>query len=484
MTLAAVLRARFALLVTGRVGLLLISILVMAILTRHLGPTGFGHYRAAVAYLGLIVLLLDLGLGSIFVREISREGADQARIISNALALRLVVAVFAMLFAVILAQVLGFDEAAKRGIAAGSVGFVAYSVHLMLFGLFQQKLRQLGVVIAEIGGGAILLAAVVSLSKLGAEPVWFVAALGFSYLCTLSGTLYYARRLVRFGLRTELRQWSHLATAALPVAGMSILTVTAYRADSVLLALLNGPEAVGLYGVPLKVFESLMGIVILFVGLFAPLMARSAKAAPAEFSALLGSGLGVMCMGAAGAAVGLNAVAPELIALLAGPEFAAAEPILRLLMLLAVAHGLTLFLREAATALYIQKRLLPGYAAGLVVALLGYFVLIPRYSGVGAATALIISEMLVLSYALAVVVKASPERASLRLPVLAALCGAGAGAVLYAIHLAGWNVVGRVGASIAVYVLLLLVTRAIKISDVLAVAREVGGLPKPERSGP
>lgn len=483
MKLAAILSARFALLVAGRIGLLLISIVVMALLTRHLGPEGFGHYRAAVAYLGLVVLLLDLGLSSIFVREISRAGAEQAKIIGNALTLRLVIAVAAMTFAVGLALVLPFDVSAQLGILAGSVGFVAYSFHLLLFGLFQQKLRQHGVVIAEIAGGGILLAAVVLFIRAGAEPLWFVASLAFSYFCTLCITLLYARRLVRFGLQVDLSEWSRLARAALPVAGMSLLTVVAFRADSVLLALLSGPEAVGLYGVPIKVFESLMGIVILFVGLFAPLMARTANVAPAEFSALLGHGLGLMCVGTVGVAIALNAIAPELVALLAGPEFAAAEIVLRLLLLLAVAHGLTMFLREAATALYIQKRLLPGYSIGLAIALAGYVFLIPRFSGAGAAVALLISEAVVLAYALTVVCRASSVRTNLRIPALAAACGVGAALVLFAAHQAGWGALGRVGASLAAYAALLIATRTVKPADIVAIVREFGGVPRAERSG-
>lgn len=86
----------------GRVVLLLLALVTTALLTRLLGPSGFGHYRAAVAYLALVISLADLGLASLFVREISRQGADQARVIASALGLRLVIAGSAVLLAAVL----------------------------------------------------------------------------------------------------------------------------------------------------------------------------------------------------------------------------------------------------------------------------------------------------------------------------------------------------------------------------------------------
>ncbi len=99
-TLARKLGSRFALLAGGRVAVLVLGLLATALLTRLLGPDGFGHFRTAVAFLGIAVAAADLGLASLFVREISQSGADQRRLIGNALALRLLLAAIAMAIAV------------------------------------------------------------------------------------------------------------------------------------------------------------------------------------------------------------------------------------------------------------------------------------------------------------------------------------------------------------------------------------------------
>ncbi len=127
-----------------------------ALHTRFLGPEGFGHFRTAVAYLALVISLADLGLGS-FSSARYREGCRPARLIAHALGRRLAIAGTAMAIALALAFALPLDEQDRLGILGGAFGFLANSLHLLLFGLFQQKLRQEGVVLAESRAGLLLL---------------------------------------------------------------------------------------------------------------------------------------------------------------------------------------------------------------------------------------------------------------------------------------------------------------------------------------
>ena len=475
MNIVSKLGSKLVLLVSGRITLLVLGLASTAILTRVLGPDGFGHYRAAVAYLGLVVVLADFGLGSIVVRQISRDGADQSRIVSNALALRLAVAGLTFLIAVGLAYLVPFDSSARLGILGGAAGFVAYSVHLMLFGLFQQRLRQQGAIFAEVAGGLVLLGMIWLFSRLGASPAWFVAALGTSYVATLMISLWFARRLLRFGLRIEWSQWRELIRSALPLAGAGTLLVLYIRADSVLLALLQTPEAVGLYGVPIKIFDSLMGITLLFVGLIAPLLARSAQSGSQEFNQILSVSMGTAFVGSIGIALGLAAIAEEIVTILAGPAFAASADILRVLTVLFVMHTASLLLREAAVALDVQKRLLPVYMGGLIVAVAAYLILIPRFAGLGAAMSLILAESLVFTGILVVVIRRMDHRPSIRMPLGAAASGVLAAAALFLALYIGWGWLARIGCVSAVYLTALFLTRTISPSMLASVVSDITG---------
>lgn len=419
MTLAATLGSRFVLLIGGRVALLLLALVTTAMLTRILEPTGFGYYRTAIAYLALVIALADMGLASLFVREISRPEADQPRLISNLLGLRLVVAGGALVLGTGLAFLLPLEPQDRLGIVGGAFGFLAYSAHLLLFGLFQQKLRQQGVVLAELTGGLVLVGLIIVFAWAGAEPFWFVVALGLSYVATLALTLVAAQRLVRFGLRLEPALWIDLARQAAPLAVATTISVLYFRADTVLLAFFRSPAEVGLYGVPVKVLDSCMGISLLLVGLFSPLMAHTARVDDAAFRKHLGDCLLTLAVGTSLVGVGLVALAPEIVLLLAGAEFIGGAPILQVLAGVLVLHGTAFVLREAATALAIQQRLLPAYFAGLGMAVVAYVVLIPRFGGIGAAIALLLAEIVVVLLAGSILARVAAGVAVMRRPLMA-----------------------------------------------------------------
>jgi O-antigen/teichoic acid export membrane protein len=471
MSLATKLGSRFVLMVTGRVALLALSFVVLGLLTRALGPEDFGHYRTAVAYLTLLCFVADFGLRSIFVREISREGADQGRIVGNAIMLRLTITLTAIGGGVVLATALNFEHPAFLGILAGAAGYVAYSLHLMLFGLFEQKLRVHGVLIAELVGGLALLALVVVLIREGAEPMWFVAALGASYGITLLLSLFFANRLVPLRPAVNLASWRNLLWFALPLAAVEFMTHIYYSADSVMIALLHSPEMVGLYGVPAKVKDATLGVLSLFIGLCAPLFARSAVTDPAEFSSYVQQALSVLTMGSIAAAVLLVTLADEVVVLIGGAAFADSAGILAILSLVIVSHSAIYLLREAAVALNMQQRLIPIYFAGTVTAFVCYVPLIGRYGGVGAAASMLIAELLVFSLSHRMLCGARSYNVSLRVPALACLSGAAAVGATASIAWLDGHWWARSGAALGLYGTMLMATRALSLRELVVFCR-------------
>jgi hypothetical protein len=64
--------------VAGRVIILGLAAVSIAIVTRYLGPTLYGRYALALAYIGLFGVLADVGLFTIVVREISKRRRTRA----------------------------------------------------------------------------------------------------------------------------------------------------------------------------------------------------------------------------------------------------------------------------------------------------------------------------------------------------------------------------------------------------------------------
>jgi O-antigen/teichoic acid export membrane protein len=342
----------------------------------------------------------------------------------------------------------------------------------LLFGLFQQKMRQQGAVLAELIGGLLLLAVVLILGWFGAEPFWFAVALALSYCVTLGVTLLAARRLAPIGLRLEPGIWRLLIVDTLPVAATGIITILFFRADVVILSFLQPPAEVGLYGLSAKLIDACMGFTLLLVGLFAPFFGRTARLTPHEFAAHFQNGLTTLTVGAVGIAVALIVSAEEVAVLLGGEPFRGAGTILVLLSVVFVLHSMLVMVREAATALQVQTRLVPGYVVGLLVAMIAYFALIPRFAGFGAALALIITELLILTIALRIVTGTAAHPIHLRSPLWAIAGGVTAAAVGLAMETAGFSWLVRGVTSGTAYLAILLLSRTVSFAEAIAWGRK------------
>jgi O-antigen/teichoic acid export membrane protein len=424
MTVARSIVTSMFLLTVGRVVTALIMILITALLTRHLGLTGFGHYRTVIAYLAFASALGNFGIYLVGLRELSRKGADQASVLGNALSLRAVTSVIFLGLSVVAAWLLPFAPTVQVGIAVGAAGFAALSLHQQLTGLFQQRLRQSGLILAEVIGAVCTLGAALVLAHLGAGPVAFVVATTAAYAVTLLVSWICARRLLTFRLRFEWQVWRSLLVPALSVALGNILLLTYYRSDTVFLALLRPAQDVGLYGAASRVSDTVIGFALMFIGLIIPILSKHAHDAPTEFRSYLKGSFDTVMLGAVAAAVITYAFAGEIVTLIAGAEFTSAAPPLRVLSLLILIGSSSMLLQQAAVTIDMQTKMIWGYAIAAAIALVAYPVLIKLAGSVGAAWGLVIGESVVWVYAAILVARRTGtwvvSFASMRL----LLCGA------------------------------------------------------------
>ena len=423
MSLARSLTSSMALLAAGRVLSILIALATIAALTRALGPEEFGYFRTAVAYLSLAMLIGGLGLNTIVVRELSRPDADQRRILGNALALRLTLSSIAVAAGCLLAWLLPLDPDARRCIMVGSFGFVCYAAHMMLLGFFQQRLRQAGAVLAEVAGASVLLGLVVMLARVGAPVSYFVLGQALAFAAMLAVSWIAAWRIQRFRPRADLPYWRGLLGRAAPLAGVDTLNLFYSRTDTPLLALWGTAADVGLYGVASKIYDTCLGLSMLFVGLLGPILGRRAHVDPAGFRGFLESGWGLLMAGAVGVGLMLWSFAPEFVTIVAGSEFTGSAAALRVFSLLIVVGPTRVLFRDVAAMLDLQHRLLAGSIIGAVVGLSAYALLIPRFGAVGAACALLMAEIAVCAQAAIVLSGTGGTRLSFRAPLLAIGCG-------------------------------------------------------------
>jgi O-antigen/teichoic acid export membrane protein len=455
------LAANMAAVVTGKAATAVVGLLTVVALTRHLGPTEYGYYRTVLTYSAFAAVLADSGLYMVTLRAMSQPGVDASRVLGNALPLRVVSTGIVLLAAAAVAWLTPYSTPVKWGTLIGAGIYTCLQASDLLMAPFQSVLKQARNAVAEVTGAAVTLAgvSVLALSHVGALPMLGAALLGAAVAVAVSIRL--VRRLVPFRVSFDPALWRQYLIAGLPLAGSQILGMAMLRGDSLLLSLLQPAAAVGLYGVPSKLFEITTSIPYILAGLMMPALTASAAEDRQEFSRQLGRTLDATAIYGVGIVIAFAPFAAQLLTLISGVRYAAGAPALVVISFAIALAGLTHVLRFTVVACGKPRLVLTGDAIACVCAFAAYFALIPRFSLLGAAAGTVIAEAAAL-----VMMSVALRRAGRRLPSLvnpakAVLAGALAALVMRYMAGAGTPWLLALAAGGVLYIGLVALMRAI-----------------------
>ncbi|HVS78327.1 MAG TPA: flippase, partial [Steroidobacteraceae bacterium] len=409
--------------ITGKAATAVAGLLTVVALTRHLGPTEYGYYRTVLTYSAFAAVLADSGLYMVTLREMSQGGVNARRVLGNALPLRVVSTGSVLLAAAAVAWLTPYDPPVKWGTLIGAATYTCLQASQFLIAAFQSVLKQARNAVAEVTGTIVTLVAVsaLALTHVGALPMLGATLLGAAVALAISIRL--VRRLVPFRMSLDLPLWRQYLVAGLPLAGSQILGMAMLRGDSLLLSLFQPAAAVGLYGVPSKLFEITTSVPYMLAGLMMPALTASAARDGAEFSRQLGRTLDAAAVYGVGVVIALAPFAGSLLALISGERFAVGAPALVVMSFAVALAGPTHILRFTLVACERPRLVLIADAVACGCAFTAYFGLIPRYSLLGAAAGTVVAEASALIAMIVALKHAGRSLPSLANPAKAVLAG-------------------------------------------------------------
>ena len=376
----------------GKMAAVVIGLATIALLTRYLGPEGFGHYRTVLTVLAVAAICSDLGLQMVVLREVSRPGRDAGHVLGSAIALRMILTGLAVIAVGTAALFLPYPEIVMLGVFIAAPYFIMLQCSFLLGAFFLKHLRQDQLMAGEVLGGVVMLACLGLALWLGQGVIGALFAMVAGGAAQFALLWLWARRLEPFALTVDPKTWRFLLFTGLPVAGSEIALMIILRGDILLLSILDTATAVGLYGVPSKIFEILGSLTTLFAGMMMPLFVTALAAKGAHrLDETLGNALDVMLIFGGGVIACCLAFSAEIVALVAGDAFSAAAPVLMLIAIAIAGHSLAQIYRHLLTAMNRPGLAMRVDVVGMVLAIALYVVLIRWYSHVGAgiATALV-----------------------------------------------------------------------------------------------
>ncbi|MFN2420869.1 MAG: oligosaccharide flippase family protein [Gemmatimonadota bacterium] len=455
--------ANFAVLSAGEIGARLLTFVAMIVLTRGLGVAGFGLLAFGLATVAYVELAVGFGLGILGQLEVARGKTPVRNLIGAIVTIRLAMVVVAFVALAVVLRWAPLSDPARSVTLLFGIVILPRAIQLdwALLGAEQMAPVARSQVLAESFLALGVVALVRSPDDLLRVPLIYLTAR--AVLVVLQGHSAW----LRFGFPRALpdpRLARRLFREAAPVAATIGCGHLYYTFDLVLLGVVAGAEASGLYGASHRLFLLLLILTHAYAVSLRPALGWASERGYARVEPLVESSLRLTVAAAVGVAAGGSILARPILVFLFGPAFGAGAPALALLCLGFVLHVANRQYRDLLVAFRHQRTELRVVAAGAALNVPLALLLASSHGAVGAAAATLVAEALVLVLS----IRAARQRVSLTLPRLpwarAVLCGLVLAAFVYVID--GPHVLLRIALGAALYVGLCLATGVARPRDV------------------
>jgi O-antigen/teichoic acid export membrane protein len=390
--------ARNTLLLTGTEFLSrVMSIVLIILVARRLGPVLMGIYAFGLTFVRLLEILVDFGLDRFIQREIGRRPEQSGPLFSQVFSLKLAIYLIGAAAVFLLGNFL-ITEPLKRWVVwilSLTIFFRSQATSTNAFFRATQKVKYESVVVVTqrlVYTSAGLVAILMGYGLLTLVSFELVAQMG---ACATGWWLF--RRKV--GNPFHAVHMSHLKTLAYAAQNFLYirLALTVFNSvDLLMLSFLSGDLATGWYAAAVRLYAALDFVPDAFSGAFLTVLSRKVKEGWSAFVLVFQYFFKYVFILGLGFAAILGGLAPQCLVTLFGISFQPAIPTLMLLAPGLVLNFINLALSNAIIALDEEKKILANFsaAAGLNIAMNLW--LIPLWQQNGAALATLLSELAVL----------------------------------------------------------------------------------------
>jgi O-antigen/teichoic acid export membrane protein len=444
------------------------------VLTRFLGPAGYGEFTVLTVLLLVGLSVADFGLNTTAVRTFARDERSHAEF-RELLGLRVAISLAVALASVGAFWLLPYSGGAKVASLFVAAAIVIGSVNLTLVTVFQARLDFRLPVALDVISRSLLLAgylvvAAVAAGGTGERLVLVAAASPVAVAAALVvGLVFLHRARVPVGLAVDADRWRALLRTAAPLAIVGIGGLISYRLDAIVLSLLRPDEDVGIYGLAYRFVEAALPLGIFVVAAAFPVLARRHGVDEERRRNQVQRTSDLLLVLALPITVGAVVLAPDLVRVFGGAEYADATTPLRLLALSLPFTFTAMLLSYVLIAEDLQRTLVPIVLIGLTANLALNIALVPTWSYTASAAITLATEAGGMALMLVVARRRLGRTAAFR-PATGILLAA---AAMFGVAwlLAGVNALLAVVVSGALYAALVLALRVVTADELRALAR-------------
>jgi O-antigen/teichoic acid export membrane protein len=409
----------------GYLAMMALSVVMAAVLTRYLGVARFGQYTTIMSLVAVVAAVTDAGMSNIGTREYAvLRGAERDAMIRDLLGLRVVLTLVGVALATAFAAAAGYDRALLVGTITGSLATVALVFQHTLSIPLTTDLRLGALSALELTRQALWVGGIVILAGVGAGVFALLSVPLLVNLAMIAPTAMLVRGRIAARLVLEPRAWPPLLRATVVFSLATAVGTIYIYATQILTSLVASHYQSGLFAVSFRVVAVSATLPGLLVGAALPLLSRAARDDRDRLAYQLQRIFEITVVGGVGAAVVLSGGSHFVVAVVAGPKYAAAAPVLSLQAFALVGSFLAAGWSFGLLALRLHRGLLIANAVALLVSSVLTLTLAASDGATGAAIATIFGEATLATGTLIALTSSRPRyRPQARVAIKVAIVG-------------------------------------------------------------
>ncbi|MDY0096138.1 MAG: flippase [Candidatus Vecturithrix sp.] len=392
--LERILRNIFSLL-TGHVTAKAISFGCIILLARKLGVEGFGIYGTVMASLTLFAAFADWGMSTLTIRDIAQDYSRSKDHVGHVLILRIFLTTISYGFLVLIGYLWAPAQSYPLALIVSSGLF-----------LFPEACRKLGISMLLAYERMDLVATMDVLTVIFRHiPFLTVIFLGGSLQRAFSFLAFFWWGVAAIGFvlikKYCVSQWSFslnlhqlriLLSESFPFGMLFVLSIIYFKADIIMLAKMKGSVAVGFYEGAYKFIEASMFLPTTIVNALLPIMARCFVQDAFSYQRLYLHSIRLLALGILPIVISGSFFSKEILLIVYGPDYLGAASAFSLL----IWSLFFIFLNAPAGNVIATSHLMPAFLpyaiANTLLNIILNFLLIPKYSYLGASFTTVFTE--------------------------------------------------------------------------------------------
>lgn len=381
----------------------IVSIILMFLYTlytaRYLGASGFGILSFALAFTGIFVVLVDLGLNMLMVREIARDKSLAGKYLGNIIVIKIILAFITFLSIVLTVNIVKYLQETINVVYLIGLSVIFGSISGIFNSIFQANERMEYQSLGQIINSFLMFAGVLitiyyGLGLYAFASIYFIVSVVVLFYSML--TCFW--KFVLPKLEIDLNFWKHIISEALPFGLTSVFVLVYYYIDTVMLSIIlpNSNEVIGWYSAAYMLVMPLSFIPSIFFSSVFPVMSNFYKQSDESLKFTFERSIRYMIILGVPIAAGITVLADKILLFIYGPAYLPGITALQIL----VWSVPLIFIDSAFSYLFssINRQMTVTKIMGVVasVNIVLNIIIIPFYSYIGASIVMVVSDLITL----------------------------------------------------------------------------------------